>query len=68
MLLITGVSLYIVAPSLIATFGSLPQLQGVFPAWFALIGALEALAFVCIWELVRAFRVTGASQSRMWLR
>jgi uncharacterized protein (TIRG00374 family) len=53
MLLITGVSLYIVAPSLIATFGSLPQLQGVFPAWFAVIGVLEALAFVCIWELIR---------------
>jgi uncharacterized protein (TIRG00374 family) len=53
MLLITGVSLYIVAPGLIATFGSLPQLQDVFPAWFALIGVLEALAFVCIWELIR---------------
>jgi putative heme transporter len=53
MLLITGASLYIVAPSLIATFGSLPQLGGVFPAWFALIGLLEALAFVCIWELIR---------------
>lgn len=53
MLLITGVSLYIVAPSLIATFGSLPQLEGVFPAWFVPIGVLEALAFVCMWELIR---------------
>ena len=41
MLLITGVALYIVAPSLIATFGSLPQLEGVFPAWFVPIFVLE---------------------------
>jgi uncharacterized protein (TIRG00374 family) len=53
MLLITGVALYIVAPSLIATFGSLPQLEGVFPAWFVPIFVLEALAFGCIWLLIR---------------
>jgi uncharacterized protein (TIRG00374 family) len=51
--LITGVSLYIVAPSLISTFGSLPQLAHVFPAWFVVIFVSEALAFVCIWELIR---------------
>jgi uncharacterized protein (TIRG00374 family) len=53
MLVVTGVSLYVVAPSLIATFGSLPELESVFPAWFAPIFLLEALAFVCIWELIR---------------
>ena len=53
MLLITGVPLYIVAPSLIATFGSLPQLEAVFPAWFVPILLLEALAFGCIWLLIR---------------
>ena len=54
MLLITRIALYIVAPSLIATFsGSLPQLEGVFPAWFVPIFVLEALAFVCIWLLIR---------------
>jgi len=53
MLVITGVSLYIVAPSLIATFGSLPRLAAVFPAWFVFIFVFEALAFVCIWELIR---------------
>jgi uncharacterized protein (TIRG00374 family) len=58
MLLITGVSLYIVAPSLIATFGSLPQLEGVFPAWFVPIGLLEAIAFVCIWILIRVALAT----------
>jgi uncharacterized protein (TIRG00374 family) len=58
MLLITGVSLYVVAPSLIATFGSLPQLEGVFPAWFVPIGLLEGLAFVCMWLLIRAALAT----------
>ena len=58
MLVITGVSLYIVAPSLIATFGSLPKLADVFPAWFVLIFVCEALAFVCIWELIRVALVT----------
>jgi uncharacterized protein (TIRG00374 family) len=53
MLVITGVSMYVVAPSLIATFGDLPKLSGVFPAWFVLIFVFEALAFVCIWELMR---------------
>jgi uncharacterized protein (TIRG00374 family) len=60
MLLITGVSLYVVAPSLIATFGSLPQLEGVFPAWFVPIGLFEALAFGCIWLLIRVALNTDA--------
>jgi hypothetical protein len=60
MLVVTGVALYIVAPSLIATFGSLPQLETVFPAWFVPIFLLEALAFVCIWQLVRVALDTDA--------
>ena len=58
MLVVTGVALYIVAPRLIATFGSLPQLEGVFPAWFVPIGLLEGLAFVCIWVLIRVALAT----------
>jgi uncharacterized protein (TIRG00374 family) len=60
MLVITGVSLYIVAPSLIATFGSLPKLADVFPAWFVLIFVFEALAFACMWELIRVALATDA--------
>jgi uncharacterized protein (TIRG00374 family) len=60
MLVVTGVALYIVAPSLIATFGSLPQLQTVFPAWFVPIFLLEALAFVCSWQLIRVALGTDA--------
>src|SRR5439155_1012834 len=48
-----GVALYLVLPGLIAMFGSLPQLEAVFPAWFVPIFVLEAAAFVCIWTLMR---------------
>lgn len=52
-LVVTGVALYLVLPGLIAMFGSLPQLETVFPAWFVPIFLLEAAAFVSIWELMR---------------
>jgi uncharacterized protein (TIRG00374 family) len=51
-LTITAVSLYIVAPSLIAMFGDIPKLASVFPLWFVPIFVLEALAFVSIWVLM----------------
>jgi uncharacterized protein (TIRG00374 family) len=60
MLVVTGLALYVVAPSLIATFGSLPQLETVFPAWFVPIFLLEAIAFVCIWQLIRVALDTDA--------
>ena len=53
MLVVTGVALYLVLPGLIVMFGSLPQLEGVFPAWFVPIFVLEAAAFLCIWALMR---------------
>jgi hypothetical protein len=52
-LLVSGLALYLVLPGLLKLFGSLPQLQAVFPAWFALIFVLESAAFVCMWELMR---------------
>jgi uncharacterized protein (TIRG00374 family) len=52
-LAVTGVALYLVLPGLIAMFGSLPQLEDVFPAWFVPILVLEAAAFVCRWALMR---------------
>jgi len=59
-LLITGVSLYIVAPSLIELFGDLPKLADVFPLWFVPIFVLESLAFVSIWVLMRVALKTDA--------
>jgi uncharacterized protein (TIRG00374 family) len=53
LLIVTAVALYLVLPGLIAMFGSLPQLEAVFPAWFVPIFVLEASAFVCIWALMR---------------
>src|SRR5262245_47543409 len=53
LLLVTGVALYLVLPGLIVMFGSLPQLEAVFPAWFVLIFVLEAAAFWCMWALMR---------------
>jgi uncharacterized protein (TIRG00374 family) len=53
MLIVTGIALYLVLPGLIAMFGSLPQLEAVFPAWFVPIFVLEAAAFACIWTLMR---------------
>jgi uncharacterized protein (TIRG00374 family) len=52
-LVVTGIALYLVLPGLIAMFGSLPQLEAVFPAWFVPIFVLEAAAFWCIWALMR---------------
>jgi uncharacterized protein (TIRG00374 family) len=58
LLALFGISLYLVAPGLLALFGSLPKLRDVSPPWFVAIAVLEALAFVCIWELTRvALRV-----------
>jgi uncharacterized protein (TIRG00374 family) len=52
-LVVTGVALYLVLPGLIVMFGTLPQLEAVFPAWFVPIFVLEAAAFWCIWALMR---------------
>ena len=53
-LAVTGVSLYVVLPGLLATFGDLPRLREVRWGWFVLIAALECAAFFCLWQLQRA--------------
>lgn len=53
LLLVTGLAFYLVLPGLIVMFGSLPQLEAVFPAWFVPIFLLEAAAFGCMWILMR---------------
>jgi uncharacterized protein (TIRG00374 family) len=52
-LVVSAVGLYLVLPGLLKLFGSLPQLEAVFPAWIVPIFVLEAAAFVCAWELLR---------------
>jgi len=50
-LLITGVSLYLVAPSLIETLGSWDQLASIDPLWIPVMAALMAASLACLWWL-----------------
>lgn len=52
-LAITGVGLYIVAPSMLSLFGTWPRLADVEPWWFPVLVVLEALSFVALWWLAR---------------
>jgi uncharacterized protein (TIRG00374 family) len=50
-LVVTGVSLYLVAPSLIDVFGSWQDLDELAPLWLAAMAGLQALALACLWAL-----------------
>ena len=50
-LVVSGVSLYLVAPSVIAAFGSWRQIERLSIAWLAAMAALQAAALACIWVL-----------------
>ena len=52
-LAVTGVSLYLVAPSLVEVLGSAERLTRLEPAWFAAMAGLQVLSFVCLWEVQR---------------
>ncbi|WP_432885421.1 lysylphosphatidylglycerol synthase transmembrane domain-containing protein [Kribbella sp. CA-245084] len=52
-LAITGVGLYIVAPSILSLFGAWPRLADVDPWWFAVLVLLEACSFAALWWLAR---------------
>jgi uncharacterized protein (TIRG00374 family) len=67
-LALTGISLYLVAPSVLEVAGSWDNLDELAPWWFAVMAALQALSLVSLWELqrlaihVRAWRPVIASQ------
>jgi uncharacterized protein (TIRG00374 family) len=52
-LLVTGIGLYVVAPSLLTVFDAWPSLGAVRPAWFALVVVLELASFGSLWLLLR---------------
>ena len=52
-LVVTGVSLYLVAPSLIDVLGSWQSLNQVSLLWFPLLALLQFLSLACIWILQR---------------
>ena len=67
-LALTGVSLYLVAPSVLEVAGSWTDLDQVAPWWFAAMAVLQAAALASLWEVqrlaihVRAWRPVVASQ------
>ena len=52
-LALTGVSLYLVFPSLVEVFGSWRSLASLAPAWLAAMAALQTAALACVWVLQR---------------
>lgn len=50
---ITGVSLYLVAPSLIEVLSSWRELGDVQPLWFAAMALLQTLSLACLWYVQR---------------
>jgi uncharacterized protein (TIRG00374 family) len=53
LLLISGLSLYLLAPKLIDVFTSWPDLKTLKPAWIALALVFEAMSYVSLWEVQR---------------
>src|SRR3954451_14762274 len=50
-LAITGVGLYVVAPSLLSLFGTWPRLADVELWWFPVLAVLEGFSFAALWWL-----------------
>jgi uncharacterized protein (TIRG00374 family) len=50
-LAVTGISLYLVAPSLLDTLGSWEDLDRLSPAWLGLMLVLQAGVLACVWAL-----------------
>ena len=52
-IVLTGASLYLVAPSVLEVAGSWQNLEQISPAWFPAMAALQAAALACMWALQR---------------
>jgi uncharacterized protein (TIRG00374 family) len=67
-LVVTGISLYLVAPTLLDTLGSWRSLEEIGLYWFPAMAALQGAALASLWELqrlalrMRAWRPVIASQ------
>jgi uncharacterized protein (TIRG00374 family) len=60
-LALTGVSLYLVAPSVLEVLGSWRNLERISPLWLVAMVALQAASLACLWELQRI-----AVHARRW--
>jgi uncharacterized protein (TIRG00374 family) len=52
-LAVTGVSLYLVAPSLIEVLGSAEEVVRLEPAWLLAMAVLQVASLTCLWEVQR---------------
>ncbi len=53
LLLVAGVSLYLLLPQVLDVFSSWPQLRGIDPLWLGLAVLFEAFSFISLWTLQR---------------
>ncbi len=53
LLLVAGISLYLLLPQVLDVFSSWPQLRGINPVWLVLAVLFEALSFISVWALQR---------------
>jgi hypothetical protein len=61
LLLVTGISLYLLLPSVLETFSSFGSLGEIGIGWSVGMLVLEAASFLCVWELQRT-----ALETREW--
>ncbi|MEZ5121167.1 MAG: YbhN family protein [Solirubrobacterales bacterium] len=60
LLIVGGLSLYLLAPKLIAVFASWPSLKALDPRWIGLAVVFEALSYLSLWSMQRvALRATS---------
>ena len=50
---VTAISLYLLAPALIAVFGAFDELDEISPLWFVAMVALQVGSFACMWGILR---------------
>src|ERR687895_2003579 len=49
LLLVTAISLYLLAPALLQVFGAFDELDEISPLWFPAMVALQVGSYACIW-------------------
>jgi uncharacterized protein (TIRG00374 family) len=53
LLAVTAISLYLLAPAIIAVFGAFDELDEINPLWFVAMIALQVGSYACIWGIQR---------------
>jgi uncharacterized protein (TIRG00374 family) len=61
LLVVSGVSLYLLAPALLEVFGAFDQLDDINPLWFVGMVALQVGSYACMWAVQRL-----AIRARRW--